>query len=429
MQVQTSSSAWGGFAQSLMAQRFTTPRAGPHDDHAHPPIHPVRCCERGDLVGEDWQVYELITRHFLACCSPDARGSRTEVEISCAQESFLKAGVVVHDRGWLEVYPYSNWVEDLLPVFRVNELVSFSALNMAESATQPPQLLSEAELIGIMDREKIGTDATMHDHIQKIQTRLYASKTAEGRLLPSRLGIALVEGYQRFALEENMDLSKPLLRASMERGMEQIASGELNREDFLRSALHVAQRCYVALERNAPSLDRALGQHFQGRQELGRRAPILQVSFSACRCGASLELRCHQARADGGGEPERRARGRGRAARGRAAARGQAARGRGRGRARGRAPPAREARSERFLVCPGACGVVLSVPSRACQLLTPFPHTCPICHFQVLHVRNQETAKEHKLCPFCFNHPPQDLHPGAKELRCFKCLGAEARPC
>ena len=304
VQVQTSSTVWGAFAQTLLAGRFTSPRAGSNDDHAHPPIHPVRRCERHEITDESWRIYELITRHFLACCSPDARGSRTEVEISCAGEFFVKAGVIVHDRGWLDVYPYSNWVEDVLPPFQINEVLPFSALDMIESATQPPQLLTEAELIGLMDREKIGTDATMHDHIQKIQSRLYAIKNADGRLQPSRLGIALVEGYQRFALEEGMDLSKPVLRARMERGMEAIAQGRLQREDFLREALDIAQRCYIALERNAPALDQALSQHFAGRSEVVRRAPVLQAAFSGCRCGASLELRCHTAVGDGGGRAD-----------------------------------------------------------------------------------------------------------------------------
>ena len=38
-------------------------------------------------------------------------------------------------------------------------------------------------------------------------------KNEELRLEPSKLGVALVEGYQRFAAEENLDLSKPALRA------------------------------------------------------------------------------------------------------------------------------------------------------------------------------------------------------------------------
>eukprot|EP00411_Alexandrium_monilatum_P069816 CAMPEP_0175600790 /NCGR_PEP_ID=MMETSP0096-20121207/57769_1 /TAXON_ID=311494 /ORGANISM="Alexandrium monilatum, Strain CCMP3105" /LENGTH=148 /DNA_ID=CAMNT_0016905375 /DNA_START=59 /DNA_END=503 /DNA_ORIENTATION=- len=111
----------------------------------------------------------------------DARGSRTEIEAEVGGEHFVTAGLVVLERGWLEVYPYSNWVNDPLPAFAENEVLVLTALEMTESQTQPPPLLSEADLIAAMDRNGIGTDATMHEHIQKIQTRKYAMKNDEGR--------------------------------------------------------------------------------------------------------------------------------------------------------------------------------------------------------------------------------------------------------
>ena len=42
---------------------------------------------------------------------------------------------------------------------------------MEEGLTQAPPLLSESDLIGLMDKQGIGTDATIAEHIQKIQQR------------------------------------------------------------------------------------------------------------------------------------------------------------------------------------------------------------------------------------------------------------------
>lgn len=42
---------------------------------------------------------------------------------------------------------------------------------MDEGHTQAPPLLSESDLIGLMDQKGIGTDATIAEHIQKIQQR------------------------------------------------------------------------------------------------------------------------------------------------------------------------------------------------------------------------------------------------------------------
>lgn len=69
----------------------------------------------------------------------------------------------------------------------------------------------------------------------------------------------------------------------------------------------------------------------------------------------------------------------------------------------------------------------LPVPSRETQTLRPLNHTCPICSFQVLTCRNEETQREHNLCPYCFTNVPRDLHPDAIELRCFQCAHPTCR--
>ena len=58
-------------------------------------------------------------------------------------------------------------------------------------------LFIEVELISLMDRNGIGTDATIAQHISTIQDRAYATKDAQQKFLPTKLGIALVEGYNR----------------------------------------------------------------------------------------------------------------------------------------------------------------------------------------------------------------------------------------
>ena len=52
----------------------------------------------------------------------------------------------------------------------------------------------EVELISLMDRNGIGTDATIAQHITTIQERAYATKDNNLKFLPTKLGIALVEG-------------------------------------------------------------------------------------------------------------------------------------------------------------------------------------------------------------------------------------------
>lgn len=38
------------------------------------------------FLGNQQRVYELIVRHFLACCAKDAKGQETKVKIDIAGE-------------------------------------------------------------------------------------------------------------------------------------------------------------------------------------------------------------------------------------------------------------------------------------------------------------------------------------------------------
>lgn len=47
---------------------------------------------------------------------------------------------------------------------------------MKKGKTTPAYLLKESDLIDLMDSNEIGTDATIHEHIKKIQERNYVTK-------------------------------------------------------------------------------------------------------------------------------------------------------------------------------------------------------------------------------------------------------------
>jgi len=83
---------------------------------------------------------------------------------------------------------------------------------MLEGETTPPPLLHEADLIALMDKHGIGTDATHAEHIETIKSRNYVGVQGDGSFVPGELGMGLVEGYDSMGYE----LSKPKLRAELE---------------------------------------------------------------------------------------------------------------------------------------------------------------------------------------------------------------------
>jgi DNA topoisomerase-3 len=314
---QTPDNRWGGFAQNLVNGAFKQPRQGRHDDKAHPPIHPVAYCSPANLNDKERRVYEFITRRFLACCSDDAKGQATDVDIQYGDEFFSAHGVVVLARNYLDVYPYENWTNSsTLPKFTRNEVFEPTEAMMMEGKTTGPSYLTEPDLIALMDANGIGTDATMAEHINTIKTRDYvftrpkagggggnhAPEPARGgrggrgqrgrsggegaaargggggveEFIPSTLGVALVDGYDK--MDHEISLSKPFLRKEMELKMKDICEGRLAGDIMLRESVRQYKRVF---EQSKERLDLLKAVSRLNASKLFRG--VLTTSFQSCR--------------------------------------------------------------------------------------------------------------------------------------------------
>ena len=283
---QEQDQAWGGYATSLLRGGFRQPRSGRHNDQAHPPIHPVNFVASGSLSIDERRVYEFVVRRFLACCSEDAKGESTTVEIEYGNEIFFANGLLVLERNYLDVYPYEKWNSSQpLPRFGLHETFEPTEANIIEGETSPPGFLTEPELISLMDANGIGTDATMAEHIAKIKEREYVMTQPRGgvaqtngngngnsgrggrggrgdrggvqggnnatgsgggsvqQFIPTTLGVALIEGYNGIGLETS--LGKPFLRKEMEIKMKQICAGTKSRNDFVNETLEQYTEVFV----------------------------------------------------------------------------------------------------------------------------------------------------------------------------------------
>ncbi|CAH8540395.1 unnamed protein product [Schistosoma turkestanicum] len=233
VRVQTNDSRWSNFATRIL-ERGPNPRNGKSSDKAHPPIHPLKA---GDsLQGDEARLYELVTRHFLACLSTDAEGAETIVRLCIGKptpprlltnsnststtdlltsedgELFESKGLMILAMNYLEVYIYDRWAEKDIPIFHVGEWILPNNIEIVSGQTSPPPLLTEADLISLMDRHGIGTDATHAEHIETIKQRLYVGLEQNKFLVPGQLGMGLVEGYDSMGFE----MSKPNLRSEFE---------------------------------------------------------------------------------------------------------------------------------------------------------------------------------------------------------------------
>lgn len=211
------------------------------DDKAHPPIHPVKLAGDEDFTtNEESRVYDLILRHFLASVSRDAVGSKAIVEVDLNEETFTASGLKVLEKNYLNIWKFDTWAERPFPDLTEGQVLEAFDLTVREGSTMPPYRLTEADLVTLMDTQGIGTDATIHEHINTIFLRGYACKKGTA-VVPTDLGRSLVELYQ----EIDCNLYKPDLRASMEADVQLIAEGKKNREEVLLSQTQKMSKIYA----------------------------------------------------------------------------------------------------------------------------------------------------------------------------------------
>lgn len=231
----------GEYARRLV-NGFRQPRSGKNNDMAHSPIYPLK--EGGGLSGHDRNVYEFVCRRFLGCLSDDAKGLETQYRLGIRNEEFELKGIKVLEKNYLEIYHYDRWEDKEVSAFALDEIVD-GELCIDEGKTVPPGYLTEAELIDLMDKNGIGTDATIHEHILKIQERKYAVKTGN-EIRPLRLGSALVDAYESLGLE----VYRPSLRKDLEMNLKRISKSEAARDAVVHREIGVYKGLYGILKSN-----------------------------------------------------------------------------------------------------------------------------------------------------------------------------------
>jgi DNA topoisomerase-1 len=159
------------------------------------------------LTEEQFRLYELIWKRFVACQMTPAQWNVTEAFIEARNKKqpgnavgvFKAVGRTLAFDGFTRVAGvYTRFDEQILPKLAQSQEVAALDLTPTQHFTSPPSRYSEASLVKALEAEGIGRPSTYASIIATIQDRNYVE--AKGRTLyATDLGIKvtekLIEGF------------------------------------------------------------------------------------------------------------------------------------------------------------------------------------------------------------------------------------------
>src|SRR5215207_5103428 len=223
------------------------PTRGKKETTDHPPIYPTEAVNPKRLEARSEthrRVYELVARRFLATFSPPmvSEGTRANIETAKGRpdaesgEAYFVRGSVVIDPGFAAIYTYARSADTEIPKLEEGQELALEGVEMEGKETPPPPRISQGKLIEMMEERGLGTKATRADIIQKLYDRGYVFGNPPE---PSETGIAMSKAFEHYVPR----MATPDMTAEMEAEMDQIAAGEMTKDqvladsrDMLRSA-------------------------------------------------------------------------------------------------------------------------------------------------------------------------------------------------
>jgi len=127
------------------------------------------------LGHNEWRLYELVTRTFIGSLLPNMKYLKTDITFEIGYETFTCSGKQIIDPGFSSVMHWRSQQNENLPQIDKDSTFPVVEISSKESETTPPDYLSEADLLGLMEKYGIGTDASMAVHIASICNRNYVN--------------------------------------------------------------------------------------------------------------------------------------------------------------------------------------------------------------------------------------------------------------
>ena len=231
----------GKHAGRLLEQEELSPTRGKKETTDHPPIYPTSHATKDSMRDDQWRIYQLVVRRFLATLSEQAKTLRTTLRFDSGGEPLVTGGTVVTDEGWLGVYPYSRRADEELPNLSEGDVVRVIDKEILSKETQPPGRYGAGRLINVMEDLGLGTKATRPNIIQNLYDRGYVH---DDPLIPTEKGMSVAQALTDFASE----IASHEMTAQLERSMDEISEGRISKDSVVDSSREVLRKVYDHLQ-------------------------------------------------------------------------------------------------------------------------------------------------------------------------------------
>ena len=147
--------AYAPYAQQIMGAAKSGgyhPTRGKQFSTDHPPIYPTGLGDPDKLTAEQWKLYNLIARRFMATLMDPVEVDGTTVHMLVEGEEFSAKGDVLVVPGFRAVYAYGLKKDEQMPALQVGQELGFPNPVLEAKQTEPPARYSTGKLVQEMEK-------------------------------------------------------------------------------------------------------------------------------------------------------------------------------------------------------------------------------------------------------------------------------------
>ncbi len=224
--------------------RYFKTREGAQDGHeairpAIPSLTPEQV--KGSLTAEQYKLYNLIWRRFMASLMANCLQDTVKTEIRAARPEetdryclFNASGYTVRFDGYTALYDNNADEEEettSLPELENGAALRLRDLKDEQHFTQPPMRYSEASLIKTLEETGVGRPSTYASILSTIMDRDYVVREGKKLLAPTELGVAITHLLK----EKFPKIVNTKFTAGMESDLDKIEAGGYDYVKMLHS--------------------------------------------------------------------------------------------------------------------------------------------------------------------------------------------------